>query len=273
MDNTEIFRIVRNQLRETHDIHNTQIRLFQLAKDSTLTLSPGQRGALNFYSSLSHVDEETLDKFLNDLATYESSQPPLMTKSFETYKSLTLEPVVRQIKQHHYQWGLDANEQDNNQNHTSVTQPLLFVDTTLYKTPTDAQSKADQFLESLANGDEKTWIRWGIVKWAQQKSEQLSPSPVLPCQAELLHVQNQNYIIITNHLSEPFSKECQEQKTVHYTSKILNMEPLVHPAWITRGFIPHFSSKHGSFYILFKINVQPQDTLVSLSRQLSRILC
>ena len=276
--------VIRAQLAETHDIHNTQIRLFQLANNPTLALSPGQRGALNFYSALPHVDEETLDTFLHELMDQTTlrmkssdlrgrlrpvvhlgdhtatSQP--WSRSDSSPEDLG-DPVVRQLNQK-FQWSLDANV------HHQQQQPLITVDSTLYPTSAEAQSQADEFVQALGRGDENTWIRWGMVQWAQR---QTGPSTA-DCQAELLHIQHQYYIMITHRMTEPFSKDWQEQKTVHYTSKILNMEPLVQPAWITRGFMPHTSTHvSGSFYILFKLNLQPDDTLASLSQQLGRILC
>lgn len=259
----DVLHIVRKQLLESHDIRNTQIRMFQIAKDATLALSPGQRGALNFYSSLPHVDEDTLNHLLRDLSVPATIVPATIVPTaivpqIRDLPHSTFEPVVKQIKPNQYQWSLNVDG----------TKQLLIVDSTLYATPTEAQTQADQFLEELNHEEEKSWIRLGIVHWVQQNEKKSSSK----CQAELLHIQKNYYIMVTNTLSEPFTKDLQEQKTVHYTSKVLNMEPLVHPTWITRGFIPQTS--HGMFYILFKVNLQPhENTLLPLVQQLERILC
>ena len=253
MDANSVLRVVYDQLVDSHDIRNTQIRLYQIASNPELVLSPGQRGALNFYSSLSNIDEQTL---LNLISTVMDKTPTLSTHV--TDLPLTFEPVVKQTKSDKYQWNL---ENDTNTNQT------LIIDPTLYSTPHEAQQRADQFMSELSSGDEKSWIRLGIVNWMHQPH----PSQHAVCQAELLNINRQHYVLVTHRISEPMTKEIQEQRTIHYTSKVINLEPMVNPSWITRGFIPQ--SSHGLFYILFRINPQPTDSLQTLTQHLSHLLC
>lgn len=253
MDATSVLRVVHDQLVDSHDIRNTQIRLYQIASNPELALSPGQRGALNFYSSLSNIDESTL---LDLISTVMKKTPTLSTHV--TTLPLTYEPIVKQPITGKYQWSLENN--------IPTPQPLI-IDPTLYNTPHEAQQRADQFVSELSNGDEKSWIRLGIVNWTHQQH----PIQRAICQAELLNIHRNHYVLVTHQLSEPITKEIQEQQTVHYTSKVINLEPMVNPSWITRGFIPQ--SSHGLFYILFRINPQPTDSLQTLTQHLSRLLC
>ncbi len=253
MDATSVLRVVHDQLLETHDVRNTQIRLYQISSNPELILSPGQRGALNFYSSLSNIDEQTL---LNMISTIMKKTPTLSTHV--TDLPLTFEPVVKQTKNGKYQWNL---ENDSNTNH-----PLI-IDPTLYNTPHEAQQRADQFISDLSRGDEKSWIRLGIFNWIHHPHT----SQHAVCQAELLNINRRHYVLVTHQLSEPMTKEIQEKQTIHYTSKVINLEPIVNPSWITRGFIPQ--SSNGLFYILFRINPQPTDSLQTLTQHLSHLLC
>jgi hypothetical protein len=247
MDAKPVLRVIAQQLSDSHDVRNTQIRLFQVARDSSLALSPGQRGALNFYSSLPNVDESTLVQLLSTLPSVAPAIPS-PTPSFADQD--VLEPVVKQTPQGQYQWSFAGN---------------LNVDTTMYATPTEAQHQADQFVQELHNQNEKNWIRMGIVHWAQQNRS------LTTCYAELFRINQLYYVLVATPLSTPLTNELQEQKTVMFTSKVINMEPLLSPTWMARGFVPR--DTYGLFYILFRANPQPSESLSQVAQQLQRILC
>jgi hypothetical protein len=255
MDYTkQVLEIIYQQLNNTHDVKNTQIRMFQIAKDPSLILTPGQRGALNYYSAQHdpHPTESTLAKLLNDIITATPSNTSLSNFTTSSHSSLSFEPVIKKIKDG-FQWSIVLSD---------TLQPIT-IDPTHYMTLEIAQQRADQFLLELKKGSDKQWIHLGIVQWAQNINQQ-RPSA---CSVEILHIQQHYYLFVASPIQD-HTKEIQEQKTVFYTSKILELENLVQPEWLARGVTS------GLFYLVYKLNTQSISVpLHTLTQQLSTLIC
>jgi len=219
----DLLQVVLDQLRESHDVRNSQIRLYQLAKDPTLMLSPAQRGALNFYSSLPHVDEPTLVRRLEEVMA--QSTENAVTAVTAEQAPVSWEAVVRTTPTG-FRWTL---------HHEPVTDAPYVVDTKSYPTAAEAQHQADAFLAALQANDAKAWLRWAIVHWAQRQALHGSPPS---CQAEVLHVPGHDYVLVARPWSGPFTAEAQEQPTAHYATRASALEPWLQPAWVARGFLP-----------------------------------
>jgi hypothetical protein len=144
---------------------------------------------------------------------------------------------------------------------------MFEIDPLSYKTPQEAQSKADQFMIGLNEGDQKNWIRLAIVQIANsQDSAHLRSQS---CQSTVLKIHSNYYALVAQHINEPMTKEIQEQKTVHFTNKVLTAESVIDPVWVTRGFIPQ--STHGIYYVLYKI--KSIQNIHELTKSLQSLLC
>ena len=246
---------LRDQLAQTHDVPNTQTQCYQVATDPTLALTPGQRGALNYISAQPHATEEYLSSMLDHVqrASGSLTVPSPHAAVFDVPVFSTFEPIVKQAGST-YQWSLVTD---------SVAD--LILDATPYSSPVEAQKKAEAFISQLHQGHEKAWIHMGLVFWTQQtRSLQFS------CQAELIHIHKSYYVLVVSHIGSPLTLDMQNQKTVHFTHKVLALEQWVNPTWVARGFIPHGPW----FYILYKVNEPlPGHTLTDITRHLGHIVC
>jgi hypothetical protein len=259
MDPKPFLSKVKNDLLTSHDVKNTQIRLYQLAKNPELLLSEGQRGAMNFYSSFQDVDESVLVRLIDSIQT-----PSSLDNSIQTIET-NIEPVVKKTQHGNYKWSLIQYSED--------PPKIMEIDPAEYTTSKDAQDKADQFMTGLNEGDQKNWIRLAIVQFS--KSSHFFEKP---CQATILKIHANYYALITQHINEPMTKEIQEQKTVHFTNKVLTVESYVDPIWVTRGFIPkptHDSNASsyntGIYYVLYKI--KQLQKITELTNNLQTLLC
>lgn len=253
MDPVPLLTQVKADLLASHDTRNTQIRLYQISKTPDLLLSEGQRGALNFYSSLNEVNEDVLTKLIDSIRIPTSLDEPKI-QTIET----NVDPMVKQVSPNTYKWSI---VQSNNLN------TIFEIDLISYKTPQEAQYKADQFMIGLNEGNQKNWIRLAIVQIAnsQDSSHLWSQS----CQSTVLKIHSNYYALVTQHINEPMTKEIQEQKTVHFTNKVLTVESVIDPVWVTRGFIPR--STHGIYYVLYKI--KSLQNMTELTKSLQMLLC
>jgi len=262
MNPNQLLSQVKTDLLTSHDIHNTQIRLYQLSKNPELLLSEGQRGALNFYSSLQDVDESTLIRLI------EAIQIPTSLDNHIQTINTNVEPIVKSLTRGTFKWYVMSQESVFSK-HSTLTSHIMEIDSSEYKSATEAQEKADQFIVGLNEGDAKHWIRLAIVQLAN------TPDVVFmnTCQAIVLKIHSNYYAMVTQKMDEPLTKERQDQKTVHFTNKILTTESVIDPVWVTRGFISQSSppDQHGVYYILFKIKQTNQIPI--LAKNLQLLLC
>lgn len=251
MDPKSYLFTVKHDLVTTHDVPNTQIRLFQLSKNPELLLSEGQRGALNFYSSLQDVDESTLVRLIDSIHT-----PSSMDLSEIQTIQTNVEPIIKSLSAGKYKWYLIQHSLN-----------LMELDPSTYSSAREAQEKADSFMTGLNEGDQKHWIRLAIVQLANNAPH--STLLTQSCQSTILKIHSNYYALITQSMVESMTKEIQEQKTVHFTNKVLTIESHIDPVWVTRGFIPQ--AKHGVFYILYKLH--KLDNITELTKSLKTLLC
>ena len=211
-----------------YDISSLQRKMFELSSDPTLPFSSEQRGLLNYFSAQPHLTHsqliDVLDKVKNKCESNNTN----------TIKHLFIlpEPVVRQIKNtynakdHFYEWFL-VFEND----------PVV-VDTKTYTSPLDAQIQADEFMMKLENGDEKSWLRFGLMHWGNHRTLISNPHTLI-CQAEILHFHSYYYIIIskiienksnnigdntnnyTHNNINNYTRESTHDNTVKITNKLL----------------------------------------------------
>jgi hypothetical protein len=266
---------IKNHLQKTHDIPNTKLRLYQLSIDTSLQLTTGQRGALNFFSAQHKTESEIIqliDTIIKQHQSKSSSSSLVNTnnqipelKHFSN--DLKIEPIIKR-DQDGYKWYLITSPFDATQNGISV-------DPKTYFSTVNVQKQADAFLEKLKTGDEKSWLMFGLSSWFNQNRK------VNGCQIDLIKMGNRIYIIICEKVSQDITRKSSElnfnvtdQKTVYFTSKILPLEKIIDSKWLARGYVPNLSDDT-IFYIVFALkensNIYPMS--LNMEMQLKNILC
>jgi hypothetical protein len=256
----EVITHVLNQLMETHDVKNTLIRLSQLASNIHLMLTPGQRGALNYFSTQTHLTESELVELLkgmidnnnnNQFGSSSSSLPP-------SYSPLSsFDYIVQQESQtNQYKWCLVQIPYESD--HESI----FHIDNQSYSSLSEAQTRAQSFLNKLYAKSEQELLHVELIKWWKHHSSSSS----VPCFADILFVQENYYVLLNfNNIND------MNTKTVQLTNKIVNMKEqlFINPSWIVRG------KRMSRFFIVFKLELT--SSLSSLSpqfiQQLQQLLC
>lgn len=273
MEKTQkILRNIKQELLQSHDIKNTLIRFYQISANPNMTLTPGQRGALNYYSALVNPSEtdivQVIDSILSPSSMSSSSYYPSSPSTQNYSSSITspetsFEPIVQKIN-NHYRWNLFLTQDSD--------QAPLVIDHTLYTTPVLAQQKADEFIQQLKKGNEKEWLKFGLVSWANN----IQKYPPQACQTEIIDVHNKFYLIVSFFTPYDDISEHQEIQTVKCSHKVLQVENMVEPTWLVRGYLPHkskSSQKSGIFYLVYALKNNNNHTIENISNVLQKIIC
>jgi len=260
-----VLRNIKKELTQSHDIKNTLVRLYQVSSNPNMALTSGQRGALNYYSALPNTSEVDIIKVLDGILSNISSSilsPTLpVPNTISASSPNSFEPIVQKIN-NNYKWNVMYNEQET---------PLA-IDPTLYSTPIIAQQKADEFIQQLNQGNEKEWLKFGIVSWANN----MQRYPPQSCQTEIMNINNKLYLVVSFYTKFQDLSEHQEIQTVKCSHKILQVEDMVEPTWLVRGYLPHLnqSSKNmGVFYLVYALKGTNNHTIENISNLLQKIVC
>lgn len=276
--NTEIQNLIlsiQSQLKKSHDIKNTQLRLFQMAINTSLLLTSEQRGMLNYYSSLptSKSTEqdiiECLEKIKKDSEQSNSKKQYFQfNQLFETLDSFPqhFEPLIKKNKDKKYEWVLvlqseECGESQSRLNecndpilHSEQEITFLIIDNKKYNNPEQAQDKAQQFIKLLKDNHQQSWIRLGIVYWAQ-KIKYNSEHKII----EIMKFNQQYYLFISDMIfysEKDDPDKIQQNKTDLYVSKVqpLIQQNVLHKNWSARGMV-HLKNKTCVFYLIYPLHI------------------
>jgi hypothetical protein len=239
-----LLKQIRSDLEKTEDIKNTQIRMYQLAVNPNLILTPAQRGLLNWASSQNHLKKNDIANVLTKVLSNTSEEVVKNTHKKENRQNFIVvdqteyEPLVRKVADS-YSWSLIYGNPIHE----------VQVDLSSYVTPDIAQDQADKFVSELDEGNEKAWITFGLLSLKNRmnvRNLKFDGNNI-----DLLQIGSNFYLLILSTLPDDFDDDIDEKmnrQTVILTNKIMTFDEWIDPKWVARGVITSF------FYVLYRVH-------------------
>ena len=238
-----LLKQISSDLEKTQDVKNTQIRLYQLAVNPNLILTPAQRGLLNWASSQNHLKKNDIATVLKKVISNNSDELVKNTHEKENHQNFIViekteyEPLVRKVADS-YSWSLIYGNPIHE----------VQVDLSSYLTTDIAQDKADKFVSDLDEGNEKAWITFGLHSLKNSMNERNLKSDG---NIDLLKIGSKFYVLILSTLPDNIEDDVDEKmnrQTVILTNKILSSDDWIDPKWVARGVLTSF------FYVLYRVH-------------------
>ena len=256
---------IQLQLKKSHDIKNTQLRLFQMAVNTSLFLTSEQRGMLNYFSSLPTLTEQEITECLEKIKKQSEQSKQSTFKKLDSFPRY-FEPFIKKNKDKKYEWSLalqsgefdDTTVQLKECNDTTIqSEPeitFLIIDNSKYNNLKQTQEKAQQFIKLLKNNHQQSWIRLGIVYWAQ-KIKYNNEQKII----EIMNFNQQYYLFISDTIfysEKDDLDKIQQNKTDLYVSKVKNLiqQNILQKNWSARGLV-YLKNKTCVFYLIYPLHL------------------